>query len=581
MIKDFFRSLAKKEWHVPYASKVQKVIHSFSLTEKVVFFFFVGLFCLSGVVLLWKVNKAFLVEIPAYGGSLTEGVVGSPRFVNPLLAISDIDRDLTSIIYSGLLRVSSDGLLILDLAESYTVSSDGLTYTFTIKKDAQFHDGMPVTADDVIFTIEKAKDPVLKSPRKSNWEGVIVTKISDREIQFTLKQPYSPFIQNTTLGILPKHIWKIPNSEQFPFSEYNIKAIGSGPYKIDSVSSPGGLPKDYQLVAFDKYALGESYITNLAIKSYQSEEELLDAFNNGDIESMHGLSSGKIPELDESLNKNIVSPLPRVFGVFFNQNIAPIFANMEVREALDLVINKQEIINGVLGGLGQEINEPIPPKNISQNSSQTFNEEEAITKAKEILSKKGWTLNEEGVMVKKDKKTSTPLAFSISTSDAQELKNVATILQTQWQKIGAKVDVKIFEVNDLNQNIIRPRKYDALLFGEVISRDMDLYPFWHSSQRLDPGLNIAMYTNIKADKILDSIRNTVDQEKQKELYESFNKEIKIDKPAIFLYSPYFTYIVPKKVHNITLGQLATPAERFSNISEWYIETSHVWKIFDR
>ncbi|OHA93661.1 MAG: hypothetical protein A2W58_02350 [Candidatus Zambryskibacteria bacterium RIFCSPHIGHO2_02_38_10.5] len=145
--------------------------------------------------------------------------------------------------------------------------------------------------------------------------------------------------------------------------------------------------------------------------------------------------------------------------------------------------------------------------------------------------------------------------------------------------MGADVEVKIFEIGDLNQNIIRPRKYDALLFGEIVGRDLDLYPFWHSSQRVDPGLNIALYTNIKANKLLENIRKETDETLQKKYFDAFKKEIKNDVPAVFTYSPYFIYLIPKKIHNVTLGTLTTPSERFSNIFEWYIETNHVWKIF--
>ena len=150
---------------MPYTHKVLRVIGAFSLTEKAIFYFFVTIFLLSSISLLWQVNKSFLVEVPDYGGSFTEGVIGSPRFVNPLLAISDSDRDLSSLIYSGLMKVDIHGTLVPDLAQSYTISDDGLTYTFVLKKQAQFHDGFSLTADDVLFTIEKAKDGSLKSPR--------------------------------------------------------------------------------------------------------------------------------------------------------------------------------------------------------------------------------------------------------------------------------------------------------------------------------------------------------------------------------------------------------------------------------
>jgi peptide/nickel transport system substrate-binding protein len=581
--KEKILEILKMEWHVPYGTKIMKVIKGFSLTEKTIFFIFTTIFVISGLSLLYQVNKLFLVEVPDYGGSLTEGILGSPRFINPILASSDIDKDLSSLIYSGLLKADGKGELIPDVAESYTISGDSLVYTFILKDNIYFHDGTKLTADDVVFTIEKIQDPNLKSPREINWAGVKVEKIDERTVSFTLRQPYSPFIQNTTLGILPKHIWKTASIEEFPFSQFNTKPVGTGPYKVDSITyTSSGLPSEYHLVSFDKYALGKPYITNIEIKSFQKEKDIIDALKNGDIESVHSLSPKTLSDLKIQSDEIILSPLPRIFGVFFNQNVAPIFINKEVRSALDIATDKKAIIDNILGGYGQIIDGPVPLNSISNDTSRLLGDQlERLEKAKAILVKNGWKQNDKGIFEKKDKKGTTTLSFSISTGDAQELKDTAYLLQQQWQKIGAQVEIKIFEIGDLNQNIIKPRKYDSILFGEIVGSNLDLYPFWHSSQRNTPGLNIALYTNIKADKLLENIRKTTDQTQQKTYLDSFSKEIKNDMPAVFTYSPYFIYIVPQKVKNVILGTLTMPSERFDDISKWYIETNNVWKIFTK
>ena len=581
MNKEKLRTLLNKEWHLPYSAKIHRVIKTFSLTEKSVFFFFTVVFIFSGISLLYQLNKIFLVTVPDYGGSLVEGVIGSPRFINPLLATSDTDKDLTELIYSGLMKVNSEGQLVTDLAENYSISSDSLTYTFVLKDKIYFHDGIKVTTDDIVFTIEKAQNPILKSPREVNWSGVTVRKIDDKTVSFTLKQPYSPFIQNTTLGILPKHIWKTASVEELPFSQFNIKPIGTGPYKIESiVYTSSGLPSEYRLVSFDKYILGQAYITNLSIKSYQNEKDIISAYNNGSIENVHGITPKQLPNLKVQNDQVILAPLPRVFGLFLNQNVAPVFLNKEVRLALDMSSNKQQIVDNILEGFGQTINSPVPLQTISKITKSTIaSSTNNIDKAKALLIKNGWKQNSSGIFEKKDKKSTTRLAFSISTSDAPELKETAYLLQKQWTVLGADVKVKIFETGDLNQNIIRTRKYDSLLFGDIIVRDMDLYPFWHSSERASPGLNIALYANVKTDKLLENIRKTSDKKSQKTYLDNFNKEIRSDIPAIFTYSPYFIYIVPKKVQNVNLGTLTLPSERFSDISKWYIETNNVWKIF--
>ncbi|TSC70064.1 MAG: Extracellular solute-binding protein family 5 [Parcubacteria group bacterium Gr01-1014_46] len=581
MDKEKIQELAHKEWKIGVLEKLMAIVRSFSLTEKTLFVIFSIIFIASSLSLLYKVNGSFLVEVPDYGGSLNEGVIGSPRFINPLLASSDTDKDLVTLIYSGLMKVTPSGELVPDIAESYTASDDGLNYTFTLKKDIYFQDGSKLSADDVIFTVEKAQDSLLKSPREANWAGVKVEKIDDLTVSFTLKQAYSPFIQNTTLGILPKHIWKDASIEEFPFSQFNIKPIGTGPYKVESISyTDSGLPKEYKLKSFSQYALGKPFITNLNIKSYQNEKEILNAYNNNDIDSLHSISPKQMSDLKIEGKNVMLSPLPRIFGVFFNQNVAPVLVYKEVRLALDLATDKQAIVDNVLGGYGKVIDSPVPLET-AQSEATTTGNFSGLEKAKELLIKNGWKQNASGIFEKKEKTKTTRLSLSISTGNAPELKEVAMLIQRQWQALGAEVEVKIFEIGDLNQNIIKPRKYDSLLFGEIVGRDMDLYPFWHSSERNSPGLNIAMYTNSKADKLLENIRKTSDREEQKTYLESFSKEIKNDVPTVFTYSPYFIYIVPEEIKNINLGLLTNPGERFVDVSKWYIETNRVWEIFNR
>jgi peptide/nickel transport system substrate-binding protein len=554
------------------------VLRSFSLTEKALFGLFSAILAASAFALLFQVNKLFLVEVPDYGGTLTEGVLGTPRFINPLLAASDVDKDLTALVYSGLLKTDSDGDLVPDLAASYSISDDSLMYTFTLKDDAYFSDGTKVTADDVVFTVEKAQDDALKSPRQASFAGVKVEKIDEKTVAFSLKQPYAPFIQNLTMGILPLHIWKNVSNEEFPYSQFNTKPIGSGPYEVDAISyTSSGLPSEYRLKAFSKYALGEPYITNIVLKSYQSESDEIAAYKSGKIDSLHSISPKDLPSVKLADDAVALSPLPRIFGVFFNQNVQPIFVNKEVRQALDAATDKQAVIDTVLQGYGIVIDGPVPAA--TAPASDGLTEDERIAQAKSILEKAGWKLNEDGIYQKKDKTGTQTLSFSISTGNATELKDAAYLLQRQWQAIGANVEVKVFEIGDLNQNVIKPRKYDSLLFGEVVGRDLDLYPFWHSSQRNAPGLNIASYTNLKVDKLLENLRATTDPVERQSYFDSFEKEIQNDVPAVFIYSPDFIYILPKTVHDAKIGSITQPSERWNDVGEWYIETNSVWRIF--
>ena len=534
---------------------------------------------ISALIMAYRVNRAFLVPIPAYGGSLSEGVVGLPRSINPVLAFTDVDRDISTLIYSGLMKYNK-GVLVGDIAQKYTISDDGLIYTFTLKNDIRFHDGTQLTADDVEFTIQKIQDSALKSPRRADWANVTIKKISENQIQFILKHPYSPFLSNTTLGILPKHIWKNVDADQFIFSQYNTEPIGSGPYKIDNIKrDSGGIPQVYHLSPFSRYYNGEAYISSLSIYFYPNERDALEAYSAGIIENVAGISpseAARIASTTPSI-KVLDTPLPRIFGIFLNQNNSPVLGNKEVRQALDMSLDKDKIVKQILYGYGVTIDSPIPLGTISTSTSEVRPADKES--AKSLLAKAGWAINKDGILEKKDKKSSQILSFSIATADTPDLKRAAEIAKADWESIGAEVTVKVFEYGDLSQNIIKTRKYDALLFGEFVGKDLDLYAFWHSSQRTSPGLNVAMYVNSKADKLLEDARTISDEDIKKSKYLAFEKIIKDELPAIFLYSPEYMYIVPDKLKGMNFGPITNPSDRWYGIDKWYIATDNVWRIF--
>ncbi|MEK7652466.1 MAG: ABC transporter substrate-binding protein [Patescibacteria group bacterium] len=575
----------RKRFDIPLIEKLDKTFHSFSFLERIAFLIFSFLLVSSTISILWKINNYISTEIPVEGGKITEGIIGFPRFINPVLAISDADRDLSILVYSGLMKATPDGRIIKDIAKSYEISEDGLTYTFKIRDDAVFHDGEPVRADDILFTIQKSQDSVIKSPKRAAWDGVQVEKIGEKEVRFILKQPYSPFLENTTLGILPKHIWSTIDSEQFVFSRFNIEPIGSGPYKIKSIKSDSaGISEYYILEPFDNYSLGKPFISEIETRFYSNEEELNKAYEKGSITSMNTISSLIADELKKDGKRVETYPLPRIFAVFLNQNQAQIFTNKEVRQALDIATDKEYIVKEILNNYGEVAETPIPPGSIKLKTidrNKAFQDAKAKTNAAiDVLEKNGWKLSKDkNIRTKKVGKKIESLEFTMATSNVPELKKTAQLIQNMWAKIGVKVNLQFFETSNLNQDIIRPRKYDALLFGEIVGRDMDLFAFWHSSQRNDPGLNIASYTNIKTDKILEGIRKMSNEKEKYKKYIDFIEEVKKDTPAIFLYSPDFVYTVPKNLKGFELGVVTTSAERFLDVNNWYINTQKVWNIF--
>ena len=534
------------------------------------------IFAVSSLITLEYFNQKLMVDQPVAGGQLTEGVLGSPRFINPLLATTDADRDLVALTYSGLLRLRANGELEPDLAKSYAVSDDGLIYTFKLRPNLRWSDGEPLTADDIIFTVKLTQDSVIKSARRASWNGVLAQKIDDETVQFILKKPFFSFLDNATIGILPKHLWDKVKPKQFALAKLNVNPVGSGPYQVkDITEDSAGIPINYQLIPFKNFALGEPKISNLNIRFYGDEKTLLEAYDQGVIESASAISSASAKRLEAEDRRVLKSNLPRTFAIFLNQSRNPVLLNPEVREALNEAVDRQAIINQVLNGYGQILT-GVLPENLNSGAKLSYD----LEPAREILFKAGWATTTSGVLEKKK----TPLSFSLATANIPELKAVATLVASNWTKLGARVNLEFFESSDLNQNLIRPRKYETLLFGEVTGRNSDLYPFWHSSQRLDPGLNVAMYTNTKVDKWLEEIRadtsgTNIDSPELAEKYRDIATEINKDHPAVFLYSPYFLYLVPTNLKGIKIPTITNPANRFARIHEWYFETERVWKIF--
>jgi peptide/nickel transport system substrate-binding protein len=283
--------------------------------------------------------------------------------------------------------------------------------------------------------------------------------------------------------------------------------------------------------------------------------------------------------------------LPRVYGAFFNQNQMPIFTDKAVRKALNMVIDRKNIVDKVLFGFGTTLEGPLPDEFFATQKVEKKDVADSVStstiaEARKLLSKSGWILNkgtnifEKTEKVKKNTVTK-PLAFTISTPNVPELKEVAEILQNQWKELGASVEVKLFELSDLTSNVIRPRKYDVLLFGQIIGRNPDLFAFWHSSQRNDPGYNIALYANSKVDKFLDEARQSRTQDAQMEVIKKIYNEINADTPAVFLYTPDYLYVVRKNLKGLDQGSIASPSERFANINNWFIQSEKIWNFLNK
>lgn len=536
----------------------------------------------SGIWFLVSINKEYSEVTPISGGLLREGIIGTPRFINPALAITRADQDVTAVVYGSLMKIDSDGILVPDIAESVTVSEDGLTYNIIVRKDIRFHDEHPLTARDVIFTIQLIQNPDLKSPLRGNWTDVTVEEVGEYELNVVLEEAYAPFIENFLVGIMPSHLWSELPIEQLPFDQLNTEPIGSGPFSItEAKRDVSGLIQSYKLSAY-KSNPNAPKIESLELHFLSDETALLSAFEQNLIDTSAYVSNENLAGLLESGKfGSFTEPLPRVFGIFFNQNRSPALRDPAVREALTVAIDRDQLIENALFGQGVPISTPVVVSGDTLelvDSSQTTSST-SVERAARILKDAGWLENNLGLLEKQIDGSSETLSITLRTSNAPLFDAISQTVVKQWEAIGVEVVTEQFEQTGLVQSVIRPRDFQALLFGLDMSRSQDLYPFWHSSQKDDPGLNIAEYTNLTVDALLQKARTEQDPTVRQSTLNEASSIITSERPAIFLFQPIMTYVAKKEIIITPFHKIGRSSDRFNNITNWYTDSDTLWTIF--
>jgi len=567
----------------------KRIFHRFNPREK----YFVALAILviaSSLVAVGAQLYASKTEtIPAIGGEYREAVVGRPRFINPVLSTTnDVDRDIVQLIYSSLMKYDKDGNLTEDLAKSFEILDEGKTYKFILKKNAVWEDGNPLTAADVIFTINLIQNPQYASPLFQSWQGVEVSSDDSGIIIFKLASAYPPFLENLTLGIMPKHIWEDVSPENFALTEFNLQPIASGKFKAEKFTKDNsGFISSYTLQKNENYYAQKPFLNKITFKFYGSEEDAINALNNKSVDGIAFIVPRDIELLEDALSLNIHEfEMPRYFAIFINENKNKTLSDLSVRKALNFGTNRKHLIDSVLLGFGQITDSAIPPNLTNYYNSEIKGAKYDPEQAKSLLKEAGWEdIDGDGILELKtdtsedgeeeSNKEIVKLKLTLSTAQRPELEYAANIIKQQWREIGVDVEIRTQDLGDLQQNYIRNRDYELLLFGEILGSIPDPFSFWHSSQKNNPGLNLSNYENDDVDSLLESARQESDEEKRIEYYMELQKKIAEDVPAIFLYNPLYLYPISKSVQGVEPAFITDGAYRFIDVSNWYIETKRI------
>ncbi len=532
----------------------------------------VAIICLIIILSGWYFNNTKL--LPRNGGVLKIAQIGQPTAINPILAANETDQELLGILFNGLVKIDDQGKIVNDLAEDIEISDDFLTWKIKLKEDVKWHDGEDFNADDVLFTISSIQNSNSRSPWRSLWQGVRVEKEGDFTIIFQLGEEQSFFEENLKQKIAPEHIFQdVPLSNLY-LSDYNFQPIGTGPYIFNRFEkSKSGFINSYYLEKNNDYYLDEPFISNLVIKFYKTEPEAVKAFNNREADFVAGISSSSIDDINRKFNE-VGLILPRYFAVFLNEGIHRIFSEKDVRRAMSLSIDRGELIENVFSGRADIIFGPTP-FNINDLDY-------SLSDAENILIGAGWEdQDDDGI---KDKKINSgdilpvPLEFTMITPQSNELIEVASYLKKQWAKIGIRVDIKVVPVDELEREYFNSRVYEAMLFGNLANSQFDIFPFWHSSQRFYPGMNLAIYNNSEADDLLEDIRKEFNPIDRADLLEEVGDIISNDFPAVFLFNPWYNlvYFTGLNIGDESSGFIL-PNDKYSNIHKWSLRTKRVWK----
>ena len=534
---------------------------------------------LVGVLLLSQQPNAGVQTIftqPTSGGVYTEALIGSMSRFNPLLDRNNAaDRDVNRLLFSGLIRFDSRGMPLPDLAEAWGTSQDGTIYNFSIRPNAVWHDGTGVTTDDVIFTIDLIKNDISFYPAdvKSLWDEVEIKRLDEKTMQFRLPEPFVPFLDYLTFGVLPQHLLGAIPADQIANADFNLNPIGSGPYQFDHLLVEDGQITGVVLTAFDKYHGQQPYIPQMVFRYYPSSASALDAYRQGEVLGISQITSNVLDDalLEEKLSL-YTSRRPELSLIFFNldNGEVPFFQDFPIRQALLMGLNRQRMINDLFQGQAIPADGPILPSSWAYYDGiehLDYDSDAAIS----ALKKEGYVIPAEGGEVRA--KEGQFLAFTLLHPDDALHTALAEYVQRDWAKLGVRVTLLALPYEQLIHENLDTRQYQAALVDLNLSYtpDPDPYPFWHQAEATG-GQNYAQWDSRAASEYLERARITANLNERARLYRNFQVIFAQELPALPLYFPTYTFAVDAQVNGVQAAPLYDTSDRLNSISNWHLLT---------
>ncbi len=515
-----------------------------------------------------------LTPQPVSGGAYTEALVGSLSRLNPIFDVyNPADRAVDRLIYSSLIRFDSRGSPQADLAESWGVSKDGTTYNISLKPNVKWQDGAPFTSDDVIFTIDlmRSDNSIVPADLRAFWKDIQVKRFDDKTLQFKLPEAFAPFLDYLDFGILPKHILGNTSVDELVNSQFNLQPVGTGPYRIDHVIVENGQPVGVALKVYDGFYGSKPFIPEVNFRYYSDSQAAFHAYQQGQVQGIGDVTPDILPQVLDEANLSIyTSREPEMAMVLFNlkNDDVPFLQDANLRSALLAGINRQRIVDRVLGGQAVIADGPILPGTWAYYDGLTrvaFDTQAASDQLKAA----GYVMGKDGVTL--ETKDGKALTFQLLYPDDATHKAVAEAIQSDWNKLGVKVTLQAAPYDQLLKDHLQNHQFQAALVDLNLSGspDPDPYPFWDQAEATN-GQNYTQWNSRTASEYLEQARITVDLSERARLYRNFQVVFAKNLPALPLYYPVYTYAVDRQVQGVQMGPLFDPSDRFDNITQWFM-----------
>jgi peptide/nickel transport system substrate-binding protein len=513
--------------------------------------------------------------VPSSGGVYSEALIGSFQRLNPVLDYTNpTDQDIGRLIFSTLLRFDDRGLPVNDLVESMGISQNGQNYNISLRENALWHDGQPLTSEDVVFTVDLLRSEDLPIPEdiRSLWQTVEAEALDEHTLQFRLPEPFSPFLDYLTFGILPEHLLGNLSPAEIIDAQFNLQPIGSGPFSFDQFLVDGDQITGVALTAFEDYYAEPAFIEQFTFKYYPDPDSAISAYQSGEVLGIGQVANDILPEALQEPTLNMHSgqvPLLSIIFLNLDNPQVPFFQDVEIRRALLMGLDRQRMITQLNDGQATLAHGPIFPGSWAYYDGIEkieYDPEAAI----QILRAAGYTIPASGGSVRANEEGQT-LSFELVYAEGGKFEPLAQAIASDWTQLGVEANLQAVDPDELVVGYLDPRTYEAALVDINLSRspDPDPYPFWDQAQ-INGGQNYSKWDDRQASEYLEEARIQLDRSERARLYNNFQVRFASELPALPLFYTIYNYGIDQRINGVTMGAIYEPSDRFANVTKWFL-----------